>query len=320
MTGTNAHAPHPRRSRAFALAAIAACGGTTDASLQAARSRLEACQASAKALCARAAACSELYIRFFFETVADCEAMVGDACVARYDGSGASRAPRACEAEAASAACEDLTEPQRAVLFSTPQDALLHACPVTPGSFDDHAACIHDGDCKSGECGELRPGGGNGCWPRHRLGEACQENEEILCEAPTRCVGGRCTPLAATGAECADASACATGSCVAGRCAPLLGAGAACDTTRPPGGCDLPHGLVCGDDGLCRAITIVGPGEACGPLHLDIPKSTAHLCDARARCSDDGTCVSAPRRGDPCTDTCRRGLTCQSGQCVTATR
>jgi hypothetical protein len=305
---------------AIVLAAIAACGGATDAS-EASRNRLEACRLSAKALCARAATCSPLYIRFFFETVSDCEAMVGDACAARYDASGASSAPRACEAEAASAACEELTDPRRALLFSTPQDAILQGCPVTPGSSDNHAACTRDGDCKSGACGELRPGGGIGCWAQHRLGDTCHENDSkdgVYCEPLTRCIGDRCSRPAPSGADCTDSAGCASGACVAGRCAALLGAGAACDPTSPPGGCDLPHGLVCADDRVCRAVTIVGPGDPCDQLHLDIPKSTARLCDARARCSAEGTCVAAPRRGEPCTDTCRIGLTCKTGRCATS--
>src|SRR5262245_50450536 len=36
----------------------------------------EVCEADAKALCARALECSPLYVRFFFETIAQCEALV----------------------------------------------------------------------------------------------------------------------------------------------------------------------------------------------------------------------------------------------------
>jgi hypothetical protein len=305
------------QSTAFLLAVIAACAGAAEPS-KASANRVEACAISAKALCARAATCSPLYIRFFFETVPDCEAMVADACVARYDGPGASSAPRACADEAAAAPCEMLTDPRRALVFSTPPAAVLQACPLTPGSFDDHAPCKRDGDCKSGACGELLAGGGIGCEPRHQLGEACQTNDRVDCKWPAGCVGDRCRLPASSGTECTDSDDCASGKCEAGRCAPLLGAGASCDATMPPGGCDLTQGLVCADDLVCRAVTIVGPGEACDPLPRDIPKSTARLCDARALCSAEGTCAPAPRRGEPCTTTCRIGLSCESGRCVTS--
>lgn len=256
------------------LAILVACGGSTDAE-NATKNREEACRVSAEALCARVAQCSPLYIRFFFETVPDCEAMVNDACLARYSGAGATSSPRACPSEAATSPCGAIADPRRAVFFTTPPRAVLELCPVTPGALEDRAPCQHDGDCKSGGCGAVIP-----------FGTGCKTKDEV------------------------DASFSAPNE--------MLTEGQPCDATAArPGGCDLTQGLVCADDGVCRALTIVGPGEACEPTPFDVPKSTAHLCDARAHCSA-GTCAAAPKRGEPCTDTCRIGLSCVSGRCVTS--
>lgn len=273
-----------------------------------------ACRESARALCARATECSPLHVTFFFETTSECEAVVSEACASRYSGPGASAAPKECVAEARAAPCELLTSPAEALsVFESAATVLLRACPVEPGRFGDHDACLRDGDCASGACGELRPGGGcNGCIPRRRIGEPCAPG--IACVSPARCVGGLCNTPLPDGAECADAEACASRACVEGRCTTWLGDGASCTVDGVPP-CDLARALVCvEDEQRCRALSIVEPGDACDPFPSAVPRAVIRLCDARATC-EEGRCVALPRRGEACTTRCRLGLTCRGGRC-----
>jgi hypothetical protein len=276
-----------------------------------------ACRASAQALCARAVACSPLYIGFFFETVADCEALVTETCTSAYEGPGTSDAPKDCVAEARAAPCELAANVVGSLSLSTAALELLRLCPTTSGRFHDHAACLRDGDCGSGACGELIRGGTcTGCIPQRHAGESCETNPNAArCEGTSRCVAGRCAALLGGGAECSVSSLCTSGTCAEGHCLTPLGEGAMCDPAASA--CDISHALICASsDRRCHPVSIVGPGEACDPLPGHVPDTVLRLCDARAECVE-GKCTPRPRRGEPCTDRCRMGLSCRDGRCVT---
>lgn len=299
----------------------AACGGSAapePRELRAAASQavFASCGAAASALCGRAGSCSPAYVRFFFESVADCEAMVRETCASRYAGPGAASAIDDCRSAAEVAPCEIVTDPTDALAFSTAALSMLRACRPSPGQYADHEPCLRDGDCASGACGELRRGGGcMGCVPRRRVGDACPVGGEgqARCEPGSACVGGTCRALLPVGASCAAREECASAACEGGRCAPLLGEGAPCSKETPA--CDLGRALVCGEDATCAPLAIVGPGEACDPLPGAVPPAGTRLCDARARCGDARTCEALPRSGEPCTDRCRIGLWCVDGRC-----
>ena len=133
-------------------------------------------------------------------------------------------------------------------------------CRPKAGTLVNGATCVDDGQCTSAHCKKM--GDCGVCGTVAAAGAACTTESDcdygLICGTSSTCVAP-----AAAGAACTRSSECASPLiCSAKKCAVAIAVGGVCDKTAQ--NCDSRQGLFCNAQNVCVAVTLAGPGEACG--------------------------------------------------------
>lgn len=300
--------------RAFAALAIAlpACsssssagGQTADAGGDAAGGSYKtACDALAKATCARELACSPFFVEFAFGDQATCEASVRYRCGGFGVLAGVSWTPQqisTCSETLASATC--------GVLFGG-----VNPCAPPAGTLPAGGPCYYDEQCASRFCKVSSSQPCGSCANLPAPGDLCEKT----CGPELVCARGACVVAAAADGPCSGAGECPpTQTCFQGKCVAPAKEGEACDPTgKVARDCDFVAGLACSPN-KCTKILLAKAGGACGYA----PGAIA-LCEAGGACGPDptnGTCGATVPLGQPCSTSmgpaCAPGALCVNGVC-----
>lgn len=254
------------------------------------------CRDLARAACERELRCEPFVFHVAYPSTAACEAVAAAACER-------TRAlPDVSVDEAGLAVCA--AELGKSCSSDAPCAALSR------GARADGEPCASSAQCASGVCGALeQPFTCALCEPSIPAGEPC--SADAPCAPGLRCVAGLCAKPLPEGAACAPGACAGYLGCVGGVCAPRLGPGAPCTDSEA---CDPGAGAVCGDAGVCEAVTVAASGGACG-----LVEGAFVLCPPGERCGELGTCDARGAQGAPCAASaaCELGLVCSEGTCGT---
>jgi hypothetical protein len=285
-------------------------GGTGgDASVDPAK----ACNDLASAYCAKIQSCVPYFVEITFGDVPTCVSRASASCTTAAGATGTSATAgtnEACGTALSAESCDD-------ILDGKPPTA----CVIAPGTLASGAACGEDAQCASAFCGKP-------------AGKYCG-----TCAAPpaagAACVGGRCGPSlacganamcvtpGASGATCDANTPCLTTlSCGGGKCTTPVAAGATCDPKQmTTAGCQTTSGYFCNAATTkCEQVTIATANEACGIVHGGLT-----LCSGLGFCrgatsTAPGKCIAAAANGAACDDTmgpsCMAGAHCVNAICV----
>jgi hypothetical protein len=298
----------PPRQRAITLAlvtleAMAACSSTS-----AATPPSEAATIYTQAYCERLDRCQTLQVRDNFGDVATCASRV----VPDTDDELRSRGTTITQDQASACAT---------AMRQAPCDVLTSSLPACQfvGTLEDGAPCGSGYQCKTGSCFRTTDSGALAlcgvCSARVPAGSDCTNAN---CQGGLLCAGGKCKPLADSGAACGDAQPCKPNlQCANGKCQLPLGAGAACtpEAGGAADGCDETQLLFC-VAGACAPVRYAAVGAACGvdPAAKQRVSCTGGSCSSASA----GTCVADLKEGDPCGSAeaaCEVPLSCIGGQC-----
>jgi len=284
-------------------------GGADSSSLDPAT----ACADLAAAYCAKFESCGQIPFELLVGDAGGCKARAAATCVAALGANGTSAtaaSTESCAQTLSSQSCDDF--------FNGKQSA---ACTVKAGTLADGAACGDDAQCKSAFCGKM---GGSYCG-------TCAAAPA----AGAKCVGGRCGPGLAcgangncvapgdTGATCDANTPCkATLSCGGGKCTTPVATGATCDPKQmTTAGCDAAQGNYCNAiTNKCTKAIVATTNQQCG-----VARGELTLCAADGFCRvpmnmTQGVCVAAAADGASCDamtgPICMAGAHCVSGKCV----
>lgn len=290
----------------------------------------QACDAFARADCARRDACSNGFaVRRAYGDLATCEQRVRDACVTSLGARGTGQTPAnvtACAAAYPSVACVDLLNGTN----------LPASCGAQVGAVANGAPCRYASQCQSGYCAVPTGTNCGVCAARPAAGAACNGpgapigcgGSGLTCAGETAMAAGACVALGARGTLCDPTHPCGAGlSCtpvaltaMRRTCEPAgTTVGAPCGGPSAPG-CDAALGLACNTmSRTCQVIALAAPGAECG-LGAD---GGFTVCAAGGDCmgyslmNPRGTCRAAAADGAPCDR--GNGPYCRTpASCVTA--
>jgi hypothetical protein len=317
------------RPLSFALVTLlSACGDTVTG--PAGPTATQACEAYARADCARREACSNGFsIRRVYGDLATCQQRLRDACVTSLGARGTAQTPAnvtACAAAYPSIACVDLLNGEN----------LPASCAAQAGAGVSGAVCRYASQCQSGYCAVPTGSSCGVCAARPAAGASCNGpgapagcgGAGLTCVGETATAPGTCVALGARGGLCDLTRPCGAGlSCtpvaltaMRRTCEPAgATVGAACGGASAAG-CDAALGLACNTmSRTCQPIALAAPGAACG-LGGD---GGFTACAASADCvgytlmNPRGTCRAAAADGAPCDRV--NGPYCRTpASCVTA--
>jgi hypothetical protein len=269
----------------------------------------DACREMAEASCDLYLRCAPHFARTSLGDRDRCLATTTAECRARTSAPGSLTKPAALERCTA-----DLTKASCDVPFSAGHG---EGCNAMPGALVDGDPCTYGTQCASGFCAHDKAALCGTCAPRPREGDPCPCSSEHFCHE------GRCRDVAPLGGACAadgvaGAPSCRDlGRCYEGKCVRGAKEGEACGRIGergPP--CDDLAGLRCNVRSVCEKTSVVGAGERCGllPLNLspDAPPGLAD-CDVESFCDlDTELCVAKRKIGEACT----ASFFCASDRCA----
>jgi hypothetical protein len=290
----------------------------------------QACEAYARANCARQQACSNGFlITRVYADLATCEQRTRDGCVASLAANGTGQTPanvQACAAAFPTVACADLLN----------GDNLPAACATPVGRLAMGAACRYAAQCQSSFCAVPTGTNCGTCGPRPSAGAPCNGpgapvgcgGGGLSCVGETATAPGTCLALGARGSLCDATRPCGAGlSCTpvavtAPRrtCEPAgTTVGAACGGASAPG-CDGALGLACNPmTRTCATISVVAAGVACGLRDDGTFAACANSgdCQGYTLMTPRGTCRASAAEGAACDRA--QGPFCRTpASCVTA--
>ena len=292
----------------------------------------EACTSFAKAVCARAQACSAFSFAQTIGTTGNCEARYGGAnCEIQMRSRGSVVTPEMV------AACADAIEAQTCADRYVGHPA---AC-AWQGSLADQSACTYDQQCQSERCDLVTGTWCGSCKPRILLGGLCGSPSERSCQRGLVCADSKCstsladggtcganaewvctTPVA-LGGNCLGDFECSWGfTCINGRCLQAKKGGEACSGRLD---CAPDQDLSCapkvtGGDSVCMAITRSTLGDSCneGKGIYCIGGTMCRGTDGQP--ASVGVCGSLGEDGSACAGTmdCPYLTLCVGGKCESA--
>ncbi len=296
----------PRLSLAYALACLAACGSSNNASpdappADAAVTADMACATSAMQRCLKLQSCSASDLARRFGDLATCVARDKLTCVEALAAPMTGNNPTAILACSAAIGAESCTD-----FFSKVPPT---ACTTQHGP--QTGSCSFAAQCTSGFCGLATGALCGTCAPQPQAGDSCASigcgqdlnciATTMLCQAPVAS-GGACS----RDLPCADGFTCvgstvtppANGTCMA----EIATAGGTCDPRHKTGAdCSIDGGLTCNTTtNMCVTQPLVTAGMTCGLANGVITR-----CEAAATCvvptgMTTGACVAPAADGAAC--------------------
>jgi hypothetical protein len=218
-------------------------------------------------------------------------------------------------------------------------DDLAGACATPAGPGPIGSPCGVASECQTGYCAVTVTSVCATCQPIPKIGDPCRANFEcghaLICVIPSGMTSGTCTARVPVDGPCLTGVApCGSGlSCVGentstgdmGTCEPAGVENDMCDVLKQDlPACDNSRGLSCLPAGMgrtCQPMTLVGPGEMCGPMGVMF--TSFQQCTAGALCRKDhltdknGICVAPAGDGEPCDSDATIGPPClDPARCV----
>ena len=284
-------------------------GGATDADAGSA----SVCAASAYAKCTKLSGCSEAYLESRYGTVAVCEQVMREECLAGMNAPGS--AQTAAHIDGCTTVVADTNGNWDCDDYIFDQNTPV-ACATPAGSLANGASCLVSGQCQSTFCNVPSGGSCGRCSAPLQLHDSCATNNcplSFICESTTK----TCETYSQLGATCQTGSSCAVGL----TCTPGVN-GSSCqsgvETLDQPcvfsgPGCSFSDGLVCNiQSSTCQGVQLVAPGGACGEVSGQQAYCIGGTCIF-------GNCLSYGLPGQPCS-MAANAVTCITGtRCVTTT-
>jgi hypothetical protein len=229
-----------------------------------------ACQDRAYANCNLVQACSPTALVIRYGTLANCQSLLNQSCVAALTAPSTGDTPAIAEA-CANTYTSDIMAIQSAVTKSTLCGNFLYdidlptECQAQPGSLSLGAACSANAQCQSAWCSFPVGAACGTCAPMPSAGSPCASNWPGSCPEGFYCASNNtCVNYAPVGTSCAVAPCQFSSVCVGGMC--VMSA----DTLNGPclfatGGCNFYDGLVCNaESATCVTAGLAQPRQACG--------------------------------------------------------
>jgi hypothetical protein len=266
-----------------------------------------ACDAVAKARCAKLESCNKTTFALQEGTLAGCTTRTKNVCL--YE-----RAPKE-----SGLTVDNLKECAKAQEAATCEHALaghLKGCERANGKLAAGKSCAFDAQCESQFCTREVGSSCGKCDAAPKEGEACKQDR--CGHGGFACIDKKCAKKKAKDEACkgtGQAGCDGNMVCLGGKCVAPGKAGDKCDASgKTTGDCDPFEGLYCDKtEKKCKAYKIANVGDGCGEKDVGV------ACPASSSCEQD-KCVAMLAVGAACKENegaiCDAPSVCISGKCT----